>query len=294
MRIGIDLGGTKIEGAVLNAQGTMIERLRKPTEATLGYEAVLEKIVALVRELDTRVGTRCQVGIGTPGAVSLLTGAMKNSNTTSLNGRFFVKDLQDQLDREIRIANDANCFALSEALDGGARGKRVVFGIILGTGCGAGIIFDGKVHAGPNAIAGEWGHNVLDQTGPLCYCGRHGCVESFLSGPGFSLDYCNATGQQNVDAVEIVNRAHTGEQAAQAALARYIDRFGRAVASVANILDPDVFVVGGGVSALNELYSEGPKAVRKYVFSDDFTTPIVCNLHGDSSGVRGAAMLWEA
>lgn len=293
LRIGIDLGGTKTEGIVMDTTGAILRRERRPTPAADGYGAILAHLVQLVRDLEADAGATCRVGIGTPGAISSRTGRLKNSNTTCLNGQPLLEDLQQQLARPIRIANDANCFALSEALDGAGHGADVVFGVILGTGVGGGIVVQGQVLDGLQHIAGEWGHNVLEADGPPCYCGKRGCVETFLSGPGLARDYAAQSGTQTT-AEDIVRRYRAGEQSAVAALERYFDRFGRALSVVVNILDPNVIVLGGGMSNIDELYEIGRDRLARYVFNDELRTPIRRNLHGDSSGVRGAAQLWPA
>lgn len=289
-RIGIDLGGTKTEGVRLDERNRVRRRIRIPTPADEGYDAILGGVVEIVAGLEAD-GGRCPVGIGTPGTFTRADGRMKNSNTTCLNGRPLRSDLAARLSRPIRMANDANCFAVSEALDGGGAGRRVVFGVILGTGVGGGVVVDGTVHDGPNGNAGEWGHVVLEPDGPLCYCGRTGCVETFLSGPGLSRDHVGRGGDP-VPVPDIVSRAAAGDAVAQTSLDAYVDRFGRALAIVAAVLDPDVVVLGGGLSAIDRLYTDGPGAVARHVFGGEFDTPIVRNVHGDSSGVRGAAMLW--
>ena len=293
-RIGVDLGGTKTEGIVMDAGGAILHRERRPTPQAGGYEAILGNMRALVTDLEQQAGSPCTVGIGTPGAISTKTGCLKNSNTICLNGRPIRKDLELLLEREIRIANDANCFALSEAIDGAGQGAGVVFGVIMGTGVGGGIVFHGRLHEGPQHIAGEWGHNVLEADGPPCYCGKRGCVETFLSGPGLLRDYAAHGGGDSLNAHEIVLQAGLGDAKAQAAMARYLDRFGHALSMVINILDPDVIVLGGGMSNIDRLYTDGRDAVAKYVFNDELRTRIVGNRHGDSSGVRGAAQLWPA
>lgn len=293
MRIGIDLGGTKIEGIVLDHHGD--ERLRKriETKQSEGYSAILQRIAELVYFLENEIGERCSVGIGTPGAISAVTGKMKNSNTVCLNGKPLFEDLQKLLNRSLRIANDANCFALSEALDGAGKGYGLVFGVIMGTGVGGGIVFDGKLHSGCQHIGGEWGHNILEVNGPDCYCGKKGCVEALISGPGLVADFHRHGGNPGLTARDIVQFAGQGDALAEAALQRFFDRFGRALATVINILDPDVIVLGGGLSKIERLYSEGREKVAQYVFNDQLITPIIQNLHGDSSGVRGAAQLWH-
>ena len=284
MRIGIDLGGTKIEAIALEGSREVL-RLRAPTPRG-DYEATISKVAELVREIGT--GT---VGIGIPGALSRVTGLVKNANSTWLIGRPLKQDLERAIGREVRLENDANCFALSEAVDGAGRGAQVVFGVILGTGVGGGIVVHGKVLAGPNAIAGEWGHNPLpapapeDLPAPSCYCGRSGCIETYLSGPGLAADHLKLTGER-LSAEEIV--ARRGE-----ALGRYEARLARALASVINVLDPDVIVLGGGISNVERLYTGVPYLWSKHVFSDHVATRLVRNAHGDSSGVRGAAWLWD-
>ncbi len=294
-RIGIDLGGTKIEGIVLLPDGRVPFRERVATPAG-DYDGTLDAIVSLVRNLERRCGQRCSVGVGTPGALSPATGRLRNANSTCLNGRPLDSDLAARLQAPVRIANDANCFALSEARDGAARGAANVFGVIVGTGTGGGIVIDGRLVDGPNAIAGEWGHNPLpwpsdaERPGPACYCGKHGCIETFLSGPGLVLDY--APGGAAPAADEIVQRAARGEAAAEACLQRYEDRMARSLASVINLLDPEVIVLGGGLSQISRLYLNVPRVWSRYVFSDVVRTRLVPPLHGDSSGVRGAAWLW--
>lgn len=294
LRIGIDLGGTKTEGVVLDACGSILQRERRPTPQADGYHAILASIHALVLELEQRVNATCRIGLGTPGAISTKTGLLKNSNTVCLNGQPIKQDLEQLLAREIRLANDANCFALSEALDGAAHDGAVVFGVIIGTGVGGGIVVNGQLLQGLQHIAGEWGHIMLEADGPLCYCGKHGCVETFLSGPGLVHDFVAHGGDTTLDARAIVAAAQHGEALAEAALQRYLDRFGRALSVVINILDPDVIVLGGGMSNIARLYTEGRASVGRYVFNDELRTRILPNQHGDSSGVRGAAQLWKA
>ncbi len=294
LRIGIDLGGTKTEGIVMDTAGNILQRLRRPTPQGLGYDTILNNVCSLVADLEQRVQGACRVGIGAPGALAAATGMMKNSNTVCLNGCPVLSDLEKMLARPLRLANDANCFALSEALDGAGRAQPVVFGVILGTGVGGGIVVNGRVLQGLQHIAGEWGHNVLEPLGPPCYCGRHGCVETLLSGPGFTHDYIHHGGDPNVAVPDIVARATGGDAIAEAALQRYFARFGRALATVINILDPHVVVLGGGLSNIQRLYTEGVDQIRRHVFNDALRTPILRNQHGDSSGVRGAAQLWEA
>ncbi len=294
LRIGIDLGGSKTEGIVMDAAGHILHRLRRPTPQAAGYTAILDNIHALVRALEQAAGQTCSVGIGTPGALSTRTGLLKNSNTVCLNGQPLHTDLAKLLGRPVRLANDANCFTLSEALDGAAAGLPVVFGVIMGTGVGGGIVINGRLIEGLQHIAGEWGHNPLETDGPACYCGRRGCVETLISGPGVVRDYAGQTGDGALDVQQILARAAAGEVAAEAALQRFFARFGRALAGVINILDPHAIVLGGGLSNVQRLYSEGVAQVHKHVFNDELRTPILPNRHGDSSGVRGAAQLWPA
>jgi fructokinase len=297
-RIGIDLGGTKIEIAVLDAKGAPVLRRRVATPAG-DYGATVETVGRLVEEAERERGARCTVGVAMPGALSLATGRVKNANSTCLIGRPFRDDLESRLRREVRLANDANCFALSEAVDGAGKGACVVFGVILGTGVGGGIVVEGRVLAGANAIAGEWGHVPLPLTAaeprplPRCYCGREGCVETFLSGPGLAADHARATGER-LEAPEVVRRAGAGDAACEATLARYEDRLARSLALVVNILDPDVIVLGGGLSNLGRLYANVPRLWGAHVFSDEVRTRLAPPVHGDSGGVRGAAWLWGA
>lgn len=293
MRIGIDLGGTKTEGIVMADDGAILARIRKPTPSALGYQAILANIVTLVGELEQQAGHACPVGIGTPGAISAVTGRMKNSNTTCLNGQLLLDDLRAALQRPLRIANDANCFALSEARDGAGAGAQVVFGVIMGTGVGGGVVVNGQLIEGLQHIAGEWGHNTLEPEGSPCYCGRRGCVETLISGPALAQDYHRHGGDPGVDARHLVALANRGDVLAVATLQRFLERFGRALATVINILDPHVVVLGGGLSHIAQLYNEGTAAVARHVFNDELRTRIVPNRHGDSSGVRGAAQLWE-
>ncbi|MGB5464829.1 MAG: ROK family protein [Sedimenticolaceae bacterium] len=293
-QIGIDLGGTKIEGVVLAADGEIRYRERVPTPAG-DYTATLDTVVALVERLERQCGQPCSVGVGTPGAPSPRDSRLRNANSTCLNGQALRQDLSRRLDRAVRIANDANCFALSEAQDGAARDARSVFGVIIGTGTGGGIVIDGRLLDGPNAIAGEWGHNPLpwpsddERPGPRCYCGRRGCIETFLSGPGLADDYSRSA---SVTAQQVAERAAAGEAAATACLQRYEDRLARSLATVINLLDPEVIVLGGGVSKIQRLYRNVPRLWGRYVFSDVVLTRLVPPRHGDSSGVRGAAWLW--
>ncbi len=298
MRIGIDLGGTKTESIAIDAHGTERARLRIATPSH-SYDEIISAVVRLVHDTETRVGQQGTVGVGIPGAISPATGLVKNANTVVLNGRPLDRDLAQALGRPVRVANDANCFALSEASDGAGAGGRVVFGVIVGTGTGGGLVVDGKIITGPHAIAGEWGHNPLpwphddERPGPACYCGKHGCIETYLSGPGLAHDHRQCTGEAS-DAGEIARKADQGDAAALATLARHADRMARSLACVINVLDPDVVVLGGGVSNIARLYQEVPRLLGKYVFSDTVATPIRPARYGDSSGVRGAAWLWPA
>ena len=293
MRIGIDLGGTKIEGVVLDEHGRELLRKRIDTLQSEGYQAILQKIHRLTMQLEADIGQTCTVGIGTPGAISAVTSRMKNSNTVCMNGQPLFADLQTLLDRPLRIANDANCFALSEALDGAGQGQDVVFGVIMGTGVGGGIVFNGRLHQGLQHIAGEWGHNTLENDGPACYCGQRGCIETLISGTGLAADYRRQGGADSVTAHAITTLAAQGDAVAELTMQRFFDRFGRALAMVINILDPDAIILGGGLSHIERLYTEGRERVAHYVFNDEFITPILKNRHGDSSGVRGAAQLWR-
>ncbi len=296
LRIGIDLGGTKTEIIALDLGGAQLHRKRIATPAH-SYEAVIACIRDLVLEAEQALAARASVGIGTPGALSPATGLLRNSNTLCLNGKPLDRDLSAALAREVRIANDANCFALSEAHDGAAAGEAIVFGVILGTGTGGGVVVAGEALRGRNAIAGEWGHNPLpwpsaaETPGPPCYCGKRGCIETFLSGPGFARDYEQATGCA-LAAEQIAAAAERGEAGACAALDRYCDRLARSLATVINVIDPDAIVLGGGVSRIDALQRELPQRLPHYVFSDRVQTRVVRALHGDSSGVRGAAWLW--
>ncbi|HZC03837.1 MAG TPA: ROK family protein [Gammaproteobacteria bacterium] len=296
MRIGIDLGGTKIEVIAFGDNGKVLFRDRVATPQE-DYSGTLQVIAELVVRLERELGRQGTVGIGMPGAISPATGLVKNSNSVCLNGRRFDRDLERLLRRPLRIANDANCFALSEATDGAAAGAEVVFGVILGTGTGGGVAVRGAILVGANAIAGEWGHNPLpwphpeELPGPPCYCGKSGCIETYLSGPGLVRDF-RAAGGRSISALEIGAQAESGDEYADAVLARYEDRLARGLASVINILDPDVIVVGGGLSNIKRLYTEVPRLWSQYVFSDTIATRLVQARFGDSSGVRGAAWLW--
>ena len=294
MRIGIDLGGTKTEGIVLDPGDAEIVRRRYPTPIDGGYPAILNAIVSLVDELEEHAGASCRVGIGTPGALSRKTGRIKNSNTTCLIDQPLQGDLSALLKREIRIENDANCFALSEALDGAGQGQAVVFGMILGTGVGGGIVVNQQLLTGLQHITGEWGHNPLYPNGPRCYCGRRGCIETFLSGPALAAEYARRGGDPTTTAQTIATLAEDNDPLAQDVLSGFFNYFGQALATIINILDPHVVVIGGGLSCIDALYSRGREAAAQYVFNDEFATPIVSNINGDSAGVRGAAQLWPA
>ncbi|VFU08097.1 ROK family protein [Methylocella tundrae] len=298
MRIGIDLGGTKIEVIALDASGAVLLRHRTPTPAG-DYDGTLAAIRALVDLVEAKTGRRGSVGVATPGALSLRTGLIKNANSTVLNGRPLDRDLADCLGRPARIENDANCFALSEAADGAGAGARTVFGVILGTGVGGGLIVDGRLVSGRHHIAGEWGHNPLpwptdtERPGPACYCGKSGCIETFLSGPAFTREFLNHSGR-DLSPGAIAEAASGGDAAAASCLALYRDRLARGLASVVNVIDPDVIVLGGGLSNIAALYEGLPAVIALYAFSDGVDTPVRRAAHGDSSGVRGAAWLWPA
>jgi fructokinase len=295
VRIGIDLGGTKIEAIALGNDG--MERVRRRIPTPRDYEATLAAIPALVAEVEREAGSRGSVGIGIPGTISPATGLVKNANSVWLNDRRLAEDLTARLGRPLRFSNDANCFALSEAVDGAAAGARVVFGVIVGTGTGGGVVVNQRVLTGPNAVAGEWGHNPLpwpndeERPGPACYCGKAGCIETFLSGPGLTRDHAGATGRA-LSPEEIVAAARRGDTEAEAALVRYEDRMARGLATIIDVLDPDAIVLGGGLSNLERLYANVPRLWGRYVFSDRVDTPLLRPVHGDSSGVRGAAWLW--
>jgi fructokinase len=297
-RIGVDLGGTKIEAIALADDGNIPVRLRVATPRH-DYRATLSAIASLVREIEAVIGQQATVGIGMPGAISPATGLVKNANSTWLNGQPLAEDLSALLERPLRFANDANCFALSEASDGAAAGASCVFGVIIGTGTGGGVVVNGQVLTGVNAIGGEWGHNPLpaplpeELPGPACYCGRFGCIETFLSGPGLARDHERATGLA-LEPAEISRRADAGESDAMATLERYEDRMARALASIINVIDPEAIVLGGGMSNIARLYENVPARWSRYVFSDRVDTRLVPPRHGDSSGVRGAAWLWPA
>ncbi len=293
IRIGVDLGGTKIEAVALAADGSVAWRERVPTPK-LTADTIYDAITGLVERCEATLGVTATVGIGTPGSLSPKTGLLRGSNTVVLNGQPVKQALETRLKREVRIANDAHCFALSEAVDGAGKGAAIVFGVILGTGVGGGVVIDGKSLNGLHAIAGEWGHNPLpwpvadELPGVRCYCGQLGCIETWLSGPGIAAHFGNGS----VATGEIVMRANAGDAIADAYLQRVEDRLARALATIINVLDPDVIVLGGGVSNIARLYDNVSKLLPRYVFSEFVETKIAPNVHGDSSGVRGAAWLW--
>ncbi len=297
MRIGIDLGGTKTEIIAMGDSGEILKRHRIATPQG-DYQAGIKTIASLIETVESELGTQGSIGIATPGAISPASGLMKNANSTCLNGQPFDRDLAAALGREIRIANDADCFTLSEAVDGAAAGAATVFGVIIGTGTGGGVVVNGHLLSGPNAIAGEWGHNPLpwpradELPGHHCYCGQHGCIETFLSGPGVARHY-RADYQKDLTAKEIVQLAEQGDEQAETSLRRYEDRMARALASIINVIDPHVIVLGGGLSNISRLYANVPALWGQYVFSDRVDNRLVQAKHGDSSGVRGAAWLWD-
>ncbi|MEP7329964.1 MAG: ROK family protein [Betaproteobacteria bacterium] len=300
IRLGVDLGGTKIELVALDRSGQVRWKQRRPTPRN-DYAATLDVVAGLVEAAEADLGLAAgaaSVGVGTPGSISGATGLLRGANSVCLNGMPIVRDLAATLARPVRVTNDANCFALSEAVDGAGTGAGVVFGVILGTGVGAGIVVGGRVLDGPNAIAGEWGHNPLpwprddERPGARCFCGHDGCIETWLSGPGFLRDHAMHHGD-GADAEAIVAAARTGDEAAMATLVRYEERLARALAHVINVLDPDVIVLGGGLSNIDSLYTRVPAQWGSWVFSDRVDTRLVRNVHGDSSGVRGAAWLWN-
>lgn len=296
MRIGIDLGGTKIEGIALLNDGREVARQRVPTPRS-NYADTISAIVDLVADIEKETRQTGTIGIGMPGAISPATGLIKNANSTWLNEMPFNVDLEAALKRPVRIANDADCFTLSEATDGAAAGAPSVLGVIVGTGVGGGLVINGRLHSGPNAIAGEWGHNPLpwvlpdEIPGPDCYCGKKGCIEVWNSGPAFEAEY-KSIEKETLNANEIVAAARAGHRPAKSALRRYSDRMARALAHAINLIDPHVIVLGGGMSNVDEIYDEIPSRWGSYVFSDRVDTKLLRNKHGDSSGVRGAAWLW--
>ncbi|MDQ7075134.1 MAG: ROK family protein [Gammaproteobacteria bacterium] len=295
MRIGIDLGGTKIEAVLMQEDGLIVQRQRVPTPKG-DYSATLQAVVDLVRMFEAQVGCSCSVGMGTPGAISPATGLHKNSSNVGLNGKRFQQDIERRLERSVPMANDANCFALSEATDGAGAGANVVFGVIVGTGCGGGVVVHGRVLHGSNAIAGEWGHNPLpwpreeELPGASCYCGQEGCIETWISGTGLARDHLAVTSMA-LSGEQIVAQASAGDVVCEATLRRYEDRMARSLAQIINVLDPEVIVLGGGLSKVSRLYDNVPKLWGKYVFSDQVNTRLLPPVHGDSSGVRGAAWL---
>lgn len=296
MRIGIDLGGTKIEGVVLAADGS--EKARKRVSTPPGsYDAIVAAVVDLVAGLEARAGSAASIGIGIPGAVSPITGLVKNANSTRLIGRPLDADLRAAIGRPVRLANDANCFTVSEAADGAGAGAHVVFGVILGTGVGGGLVIGGLPVKGSNAIAGEWGHNPLpwladgQRPGPPCYCGKRGCVETFLSGPALAQEFHDAAGK-DASPAGIAALAAAGDSTALATMETYEGRLARSLAGVINVVDPDVIVLGGGLSNIERLYGNVPHLWDEWVFSEEVSTRLLPNRHGDSSGVRGAAWLW--
>jgi fructokinase len=297
IRIGVDLGGTKIEAIALDFSGAVLARRRVATPAH-DYDEIVRAVAALVRDIELETQRRGTVGVGAPGSISTHTGLAKGSNTQVVNGKPLDADLSRALARPVRVENDANCFALSEAVDGAGQGARVVFGVILGTGVGGGVVVDGKVLAGRNRICGEWGHTPLpwmsaeEFPGARCFCGHDGCIETFLSGRGLARDYARRAGG-DASGEEIVARAESGEAAALAALEAYRDRLARALAVVVDILDPDVIALGGGLSNIGPLYSGLRERVARHAFTDALDTKILRNRHGDSGGVRGAAWLWR-
>lgn len=297
VRIGIDWGGTKIEALAMDLQGRELCRIRIPTPRH-DYEGSIRAVADLVGSIEREVGRTGPIGVGIPGTIVPTTGLVKNANSTWLNGKPLEKDLSIALARKVRCVNDGNCLAVSEAADGAAAGNAVVFAAILGTGCGAGIALNGRMHSGPNGLAGEWGHNPLpwqraeEYPGAACYCGQRGCIERWLSGPALEEDYSQRSGSA-LTGSEIVAAAETGEAQATAALERYENRLARALAHVVNLLDPDIIVLGGGLSRIERLYRNVPAKIANWAFGHSADTPVVPAQHGDSSGVRGAARLWE-
>ncbi|MBM3551380.1 MAG: ROK family protein [Alphaproteobacteria bacterium] len=297
VRIGVDLGGAKIEAIALGAEGETLARRRIATPAH-DYAAIVAAVAKLVGDVESDIGRRGHVGVGAPGAISTHTGLVKNSNTAVINGKPLDKDLSQALGRPVRVANDANCFALSEAIDGAGRGAGVVFGVILGSGVGGGVVVDGRIVEGRNRVAGEWGHAPLpwmteeEYPGALCFCGHKGCIETFLCGAGLSRDHERRSGARR-PATEIAALADAGDAVARASLERYQDRLARALAMVVDLIDPDVIVLGGGLSNITRIYEGLAARVEANAFTDAFDTKILPNAHGDSSGVRGAAWLWR-
>lgn len=297
IRIGVDFGGTKIEAAALDETGRFVARVRRPNPGQ--YEAALETVREVVEAAEREAGAQApRIGMGIPGSISPKTGLIRNGNSTWINGKPFGQDLERVLGRPVRLRNDANCFIMSEAADGAAAGAEVAFGAILGTGCGGGVAINGREREGLNAIAGEWGHTPLpwptdeEHDAHRCWCGRSNCLETWIAGSAFVEDFRRATGRRDMDGRAIVQAARAGDPGATAALDRYIDRLGRALAVICDIVDPDVIVLGGGMSNTDEIYERVPDAIGRHVFSDVFETPVRKATHGDSSGVRGAAWLW--
>jgi len=296
VRIGIDLGGTKIEAAAFDHEGKELFRQRLPTPVG-NYAGTVRAIAQLVAAADSAAHATGSIGVGIPGTISPATGLIKNANSVCLIGHAFDQDLEDAIGRPVRLANDADCFALSEAVDGAGAHDAIVFGAILGTGAGSGLVINKQLVRGPNAITGEWGHNPLawpqadELPGPACYCGLKGCNEVFISGTGLEGDYARATGQTRA-AADIVALSRSGDAAAEASMLRYIDRLARATATIINVIDPHVIVLGGGMSKVTRLYDDVPKLWPKYVFSDTVVTKLAPPVHGDAGGVRGAAWLW--
>lgn len=291
IRFGIDFGGTKIEAAALDASGQFVARVRKPNPGN--YKDALDVVAELLKDAECMAGATCaRLGMGIPGSISPRSGLIRNANSTYLNGQRFGEDLSQRLARQVRLANDANCLALSEAADGAGAGQKTVFAVIIGTGCGGGVVVDGRIIDGHNGFGGEWGHMPLpwpkpeEYPGPECWCGRKGCMEKWVAGPAFSHDAGFPTGQATMDAIQ------SGDASAAAALDRYVDRLARGLAVVCDIIDPDVIVLGGGMSNVDALYDRLPAAIAPHVFSDVFETPVKKAVHGDSSGVRGAVWLW--
>ena len=297
MPVGIDLGGTKIEAAALGEDGDFLARQRVPNPRT--YGEALTAVRNLVLQIEEQAGGRGRLGVGSPGSPSPRSGVIRNANSTWLNGRPFREDLQRVLDRPVRLANDANCLAVSEAADGAAAGDRIVFGVIIGTGCGGGLVVNGRLIEGANGIAGEWGHVPLpwasasESPGPACWCGQRGCLETWLSGTGLARDYAETTGRRLISE-EIIAAARAGEPEASTTFDLYIDRLGRALAMLCNLFDPDAIVFGGGLSNVQEIYARRPTVIARYVFSDVWEAKLTPARWGDSSGVRGAARLWDA
>jgi fructokinase len=295
IQVGVDFGGTKIEAAALDGEGNFLARVRAPNPGN--YDAAIRTVCELISAAESQAGGHGTIGIGAPGSISPRTGVMRNANSVYLNGRRFREDMSVALGREVRLANDANCLALSEVVDGAAAGSQVAFAVILGTGCGGGLVVNGHLVEGANGVGGEWGHMPLpwptetEVNATRCWCGQRGCLETWVSGSGLQRDYFQSTGQQ-LDGESIIEASRRGDAKARDAFDHYVSRLGRALAAIVNILDPDTFVLGGGMSNVAELYERLPAAVRSYVFSDSWEAKILPARWGDSSGVRGAARLW--